>query len=119
MASPRPNGAPKPSHLHPWPPERRRAGAVPPLSAGACGAVVSDLLPANQGHPEVRLSPLSLFPNFPLAAGAEPRWKRRRQTLPCSQFVQGPRVKRNESSGVRVKNDMNTIESKSVKFENA
>ena len=35
-ASPRPNGAPKPSHLHPWPPERRRAGADhrrPPLSA--------------------------------------------------------------------------------------
>ena len=67
----------------------------------------------------MRTSPLTLFPNLPLAAGAEPRWKWRRQILPYSQYIQGARVKRNESSGVRVKNDMNTIEYKSVNFENA
>ena len=82
MASPRPNGAPKPSHLHPWPPERRRAGAVPPLSAGVCGAAASDLLPANQGHPEVRLSPLYLFPTLTLAAGEPGRRKTKHRSSP-------------------------------------
>ena len=83
-ASPRPNGAPKPSHLRPWPPERHHAGAVPPLSAGVCGAAASDLLPANQGHPEVRLSPLYLFPHISLAAGEQKHRKSSRPTLLCA-----------------------------------
>jgi len=75
QASPPSIDASRPLHRRPNPPERPRRGTVPLLSAGACGAAASDLLPANQGHPEVRLSPLSLFPNFAPTAGASPRRK--------------------------------------------
>ena len=91
-ASPHPNGAPKPIHLCPWPPEHRRARAVPPLSAGVRGAAASDLLPANQGHPEVRLSPLYLFPTLTLAA-SEPR-RRKTKHRPSPVLFPPPRTSR-------------------------
>ena len=66
-------GTPRPTRRRPSPPERRRRKPSPPPAAPLRGAVASDLLPANQGHPEVRLSPLYLFPNLAPTAGASPR----------------------------------------------
>ena len=74
-ASPVHTGPPRLEPTPNRPPERRLRREPPPPTAGACGAAASDLLPANQGHPEVRLSPLYLFPILTLAAGEQTRRK--------------------------------------------
>ena len=73
---------PKPAHCRPNPPERRLRREKPPPTAGACGAAASDLLPANQGHPEVRLGLLYLFPTLTLAAGEPGRRKTKHHPSP-------------------------------------
>ena len=86
-------------HLH-TSPEHHRRGSVRRRPAARRGATTTDHLEPPNHHPQVRTSPLTLSPNFPLAAGAGPRRKRRRQALPCSQFCQGPTGRRNRSPGV-------------------
>ena len=84
LAPPPSVGAPRPTRRRPSPPERRRRKPSPPPAAPLRGAAASDLLPANQGHPEVRLSPLYLFPHISLAAGEQKHRKSSRPTLLCA-----------------------------------
>ena len=94
-ASSRPNGAPKPSHPCLWSPECHRRDAVPPPTAGACGAAASDLLPANQGHQEVRFSPLYLSPHPNPRRGRSSSPETRLPPLLCSvNSGQGPKCNR-------------------------
>src|SRR6185312_2828496 len=88
----------RPLHRSPSPTGTPQRRSRPPLSAGACGADASDLLPANQGHPEVRLSPLSPFPNFPLAPRAEPRRKPGRNPSSVLQCPPGTSSEKKQTS---------------------
>ena len=81
---PYPHEASEPSHHRPLAPERRRAVQPSPPVALLRGAAASEHFPASRDHPKVRREPLSLFPNFPLAAGKGPRRKTPRKPLPCS-----------------------------------
>ena len=54
-------------------PERRRRGSVRRRPAARRGATTTDHPEPPNHHPQVRTSPLNLFPNFPLAAGERPR----------------------------------------------
>ena len=100
----RPNEAPGPGHHLHTSPERHRRSSIRRRPAARRGATTTDHPEPPNHHPQVRTSPLNLFPNFPLAAGAEPRWKWRRPTLLCSASPPGTSSeKKHTSRGLNAK----------------
>ena len=102
-------------------PERRRRGSVRRRPAARRGATTTDHPEPPNHHPQVRTSPLNLFPNFPLAAGAEPR--RKTAARPCSVLSRPPRTsseKKQKSRGLDARFPfLFLLFSKTANFENA
>ena len=117
LASAHSQEAPRPGHPDPSSPELRRAGPEPPPAACSRQRAAADRLRPQPGPLQVRLGLLVLLPHFPLAAGAGPRRKSARPSLPCSESQPGTSFEKNQNlQGLICKMCLNF---KTANFKNA